>query len=146
MALHQQIERLLKTLEVPDLAVEIPDDIADEVALLEALDAALCSFLEDGEDDESPLSLVEADPQTYDLSDEPDPDEVQGAVRNFMNAGDSTFSLVTPDSPLQPEGGESPDKYWVFLLEMPSLSEHHWWAVVNKNRRSDAYNYGVVGE
>ena len=146
MALHQQIERLLKTLEVPDLAVEIPDDIADEVALLEALDAALCSFLEDGEADESPLSLVEADPQTYDLSDEPDPDEVQGAVRNFTNAGDSTFSLVTPDSPLQPEGGESPDKYWVFLLEMPSLSEHHWWAVVNKNRRSDAYNYGVVGE
>ncbi|MER3482837.1 MAG: hypothetical protein C4332_06475 [Meiothermus sp.] len=146
MALHQQIERLLKTLEIPDLAVEIPEHIADENALLEAVDAALCSFLEDGEDDESPLALIQADPQTYDLSDEPDQEEIRGAVRNFMNAGDSTFSLITPDSPLRPEGGESPEKYWVFLLEMPSLSEHRWWAVVNKNKRSDAYNYGVVAE
>lgn len=144
MALHQRIERLLKTFEVPDLAVEVPEEVGDENAFLEAMDAALCSFLEDGEDDESPLALIGADPQSYDLSDEPEPDELQEAVRSFMNAGDSTLSLVAPDSPLQPEGGEDPSKCWIFLLRMPSLSEHHWWAVVNKNKHSDAYNYGVA--
>ncbi|MBF6594008.1 MAG: hypothetical protein IVW51_06120 [Thermaceae bacterium] len=144
MALHQQIERLLKTLEVPDLAVEIPDDMADEVGLLEVVDLAICSFIENSDDEESPLGLIEADPSAYDLSEEPEREELQAAVRDFMNAGDSTFTLITPQSPIQPDGGESLDKYWVFLLEMPSLSGHRWWAVVNKHKRSDSYNYGII--
>lgn len=144
MALHQHIERLLRALEVPDLAVEVPEEAPDENAFLEAMETALNSFLEDGEDDQSPLALIEADPQSYDLSDEPEPAELQEAVRSFMNAGDSTLSLITPDNPLRPEGGEDPHKYWIFLLQMPSLSEHHWWAIVNKQKPSDVYNYGII--
>lgn len=106
--------------------------------------AAITSFVEDGEDDQSPLGLIEADPSAYDLSDEPDHEELQNAVRDFMNAGDSQLTLITPESPIQPDGGENPSKFWVFLLQMPSLSEHRWWAIVDKNGRHDTYNYGVI--
>lgn len=143
MALPQRIESLLKALEVPDLGVEVPQ-VSDEEDFLEALEAAICSFIEDSDDDESPLGLIEADPFAYDLSDEPDADELQNAVKDFMNAGDSQLLLITPDSPLQPDGGESPQKFWIFLLEMPTLSEHRWWAIVDKNGRHETYNYGVI--
>ncbi len=143
MALQQRIESLLKALGVPDLNVEVPQ-VSDEEAFLEALEAAICSFIEDGEDDQSPRGLIEADPSAYDLSDEPDSEELQNAVKDFMNAGDSQLSLITPESPIQPDGGEDPRKFWVFLLEMPSLSEHRWWAIVDKNGHNETYNYGVV--
>lgn len=143
MALQQRIESLLRALGVPDLNVEAPF-VADEEGFLEALEAAITSFVEDGEDDQSPLGLIEADPSAYDLSDEPDHEELQNAVRDFMNAGDSQLTLITPESPLQPDGGENPSKFWVFLLQMPSLSEHRWWAIVDKNGRHDTYNYGVI--
>ncbi|RIH77768.1 hypothetical protein Mcate_01147 [Meiothermus taiwanensis] len=143
MALQQRIESLLRALGVPDLNVEVPS-VADEEGFLEALEAAITSFVEDGEDDQSPLGLIEADPSAYDLSDEPDHEELQNAVRDFMNAGDSQLTLITPESPIQPDGGENPNKFWVFLLQMPSLSEHRWWAIVDKNGRHDTYNYGVL--
>lgn len=143
MALQQRIESLLKALEVPDLAVEVPS-VSDEDGFLEALEAAITSFIEDGDDDQSPLGLIGADPSAYDLSDEPEPEELQNAVRDFMNAGDSQLTLITPESPLQPDGGENPNKYWVFLLQMPSLSEHRWWAIVDKNGCRNTYNYGVL--
>jgi hypothetical protein len=143
MALQQRIESLLRALGVPDLNVEVPS-VADEEGFLEALEAAITSFVEDGEDDQSPLGLIEADPSAYDLSDEPDHEELQNAVRDFMNAGDSQLTLITPESPVQPDGGENPSKFWVFLLQMPSLSEHRWWAIVDKNGRHDTYNYGVI--
>ncbi|ADD27037.1 hypothetical protein [Meiothermus ruber] len=143
MALQQRIESLLRALGVPDLNVEVPS-VADEEGFLEALEAAITSFVEDGEDDQSPLGLIEADPSAYDLSDEPDHEELQNAVRDFMNAGDSQLTLITPESPIQPDGGENPSKFWVFLLQMPSLSEHRWWAIVDKNGRHDTYNYGVI--
>ncbi|MCS7058287.1 MAG: hypothetical protein NZ849_01505 [Meiothermus sp.] len=144
MALQQRIESLLKALEVPDLSVEVPTHIADEDGFLEALEAAIRSFIEDGSDEQSPLGLIEADPSAYDLSEEPDLEELQSAVRDFMNAGDSQLTLITPESPLQPDGGESPEKFWVFLLQMPTLSEHRWWAIVDKNGRNETYNYGVL--
>ncbi|GIW25699.1 hypothetical protein [Meiothermus sp.] len=144
MALQQRIESLLKALEVPDLNIEVPSQIADEDGFLEGLEAAIRSFIEDDADDESPLGLIEADPSAYDLSDEPDRDELQNAVRDFMNAGDSQLTLITPESPLQPDGGENPDKFWVFLLQMPTLSEHRWWAIVDKNGRNETYNYGIL--
>ncbi|RIH83598.1 hypothetical protein Mlute_02150 [Meiothermus luteus] len=144
MALQQRIESLLKALEVPDLSVEVPAQIADEDGFLEALEAAIRSFIEDGSDEQSPLGLIEADPSAYDLSEEPDPEELQNAVRDFMNAGDSQLTLITPESPLQPDGGENPEKFWVFLLHMPTLSEHRWWAIVDKNGRNETYNYGVL--
>lgn len=143
MVLQQQIETLLKALEVPDLAVEVPP-VADEEGFLEALEAAITSFIEDGEDEQSPLALIEADPLAYDLSDEPEREELQNAVRDFMNAGDSQLTLITSESPIQPDGGENPDKFWVFLLQMPSLSQHRWWAIVDKNGRRETYNYGAL--
>ena len=139
MALQQRIESLLKALEVPDLGVEVPQ-VNDEEGFLEALEAAIRSFIEDGDDDESPLGLIQADPSAYDLSDEPETDELQNAVRDFMNAGDSQLLLITPESPLQPDGGENPNKFWVFLLQMPTLSEHRWWDIVDKNGRNETYN------
>ncbi|WP_337867884.1 hypothetical protein [Meiothermus sp.] len=128
---------------MPDLSVEVPQ-VSDEEGFLEALEAAIRSFIEDSDDDESPLGLIEADPSAYDLSDEPDTDELQNAVKDFMNAGDSQLTLITPESPLQPDGGENPQKFWIFLLEMPTLSEHRWWAIVDKNGRNETYNYGVI--
>jgi len=143
MALERRIESLLKALEVPDLSVEVPG-VSDEESFLEALEAAIRSYIEDSDDNESPLGLIEADPFAYDLSDEPDADELQNAVKDFMNAGDSQLRFITPDSPLQPHGGETPQKFWIFLLEMPTLSEHRWWAIVDKNEPRETYNYSLL--
>lgn len=144
MALQQRIESLLKALEVPDLCVEVPQTIADEEGFLEALEAAIRSFIEDSSDEQSPLGLIEADPSAHDLSEEPDREELQNAVRDYMNAGDSQLTLITPESPIRPDGGENPEKFWVFLLQMPTLSPHRWWAVVDKNAQHKVYNYGVL--
>lgn len=142
--LQQKIDSLLKALEVSDLTVEVADGLEDEAGFLEALEKAITSLIEDGEDPDSPLGLIQTDPSAYDLSEEPELDEMQNAVRDFMNAGDARLSLITPDSPLKPDGGENPNKFWVFLLEMPTLSEHRWWAVVEKSGRKETYNYGVI--
>lgn len=142
--LQQKIDSLLKALEVSDLTVEVNDILEDEAGFLEALEKAITSLIEDGEDPESPLGLIQTDPSAYDLSEEPELDEMQNAVRDFMNAGDAKLTLITPDSPLKPDGGENLNKFWVFLLEMPTLSEHRWWAVVEKSGRKETYNYGII--
>ncbi|MDX2005373.1 MAG: hypothetical protein SFU83_08865 [Meiothermus sp.] len=142
MALPEQIDSLLKALEIPDLEIELPR-VADAQAFLDALELALCSYLEDGEDDQSPLGLIADDPDAYDLTDDPDADELAMIVKDYMNAGNSTLRLVTPDSGIRPDGGESLEKFWVFLLQMPELSEHNFWAVVSRSGRREAYNYGI---
>lgn len=143
MALQHQIDSLLKALEVPDLCVEA-DGLSDSEGFLEALEKVIISFVEDGEDEESPLGLIVADPSAYDLSDEPDADELQIAIKEFMNAGDSSLTLITPESPLKPDGGENLNKFWVFLLEMPTLSTHRWWGVMDRAGRKETYNYGIA--
>ncbi len=143
MALQHRIDSLLKALEVPDLALEAAN-VSDEEGFLEALEKAITSFVEDGGDPESPLGMIQADPVAYDLFSEPDTDQLQLAVKDFINAGDSTLTLITPDSPVRPDGGENLAKFWVFLLQMPTLSQHHWWGIVEKNGRKEAYNYGIA--
>ena len=142
MALPTQIESLQKALEIPDLEIEIPT-VADPQAFLDALELALVSFIEDGEDDQSPLGLIADDPDSYDLTDDPDADELAMIVKDYMNAGNSTLQLITPESGIRPDGGESLEKFWVFLLQMPELSEHNFWAVVSRTGRREAYNYGI---
>ena len=142
--LQQKIDSLLKALEVSDLTVEVSGPLEDEAGFLEALEKALTSLIEDGDNEESPLGMIQSDPSAYDLSEEPEMDEMQNAVKDFMNAGDATLSLVTPSSSIQPDGGENLSKCWVFLLAMPTLSEHRWWAVVEKSGRKETYNYGII--
>jgi hypothetical protein len=135
-------ESLLKALEVSDLGLEFPATLESDDGFLGALEAALVSFVEDDEDSQSPLAIISDDPAAYDLLDEPETDDLQLAVKDFMNAGDSTLILVSSTSPVKPDDGEDCSKFWVFLLQMPTLGSHRWWAVVDKTSYS-AYNYGV---
>lgn len=41
-----------------------------------------------------------------------------------------------------PKNREPAQKNWIFYLQIPTLSEHHWWVVVPRNGNA-AYTYGL---
>ena len=101
-----------------------------------ALDAAVRSWLEDGDDYESPLALVEEIDSGPCL--QPDPTE---RVRCFMNQPGSRVELIVPGGPHQAEHGENLGENWLFFLDLPALSDHLYWAVVPRDG-GDVGNYG----
>jgi hypothetical protein len=101
-----------------------------------ALESALRSFLEDDSDVESPLSLVRGEAEEKGMG----PVEL---LRRYMNQAASSLVLVPREGPdSHPEHGESVVKNWVFRLSLPQLSDHIYWAVVDRSGLKPTYNYG----
>ena len=139
------IARVTAELGLSDMPTTIDDDeVARQIALggtvgfEGALRAALDSFLNDGDDPESPLGLVSEET----IEDGPctgsDP---HALVRCFMSLPSSDFSLVAIDG-YPPEGGESVTDAWIFSLYMDDLSDHGHWAIVDRTGAEGTYNYG----
>jgi len=108
----------------------------NEVTFIEALTLAIESFLEDDRDAESPRALLEfaAAPPCFDGG-------PAARVRCFMNEPGSMIRLVTMAGP-PAENGEGVEQNWVFFMTLPSLSDHLYWAIVDRSGVRDAYNYG----
>jgi len=108
-----------------------------------ALDAALKSFIEDGEDYESPRALL------LDSEDDracPQEDHAD-RVRCYLAQPESYLAIVSrrddpEDDIYPPEHGESIEDNWVFYLRLPNLSDHLFWAVVPNEYIGDVQNYG----
>ena len=41
-----------------------------------------------------------------------------------------------------PEDGERVEENWIFVLSLPDLSDHIYWAIVDREGKLPAYNYG----
>jgi hypothetical protein len=111
---------------------------------LDALDLALESFLYDDSDPESPLSIVPREIKSY----KGNASKPQQHLEKLIELINSGGSLCMPDvdgaskSCLHAEEGEGVDKNWIFLLQIPELSDHHFWAIVPKDGKEKVYNYG----
>lgn len=109
-----------------------------------ALDLAIQSWLNNGHHIESPLSILEdhGNGQCVDGS------RVE-KLKCFMNKPGTYLGLVPLDSDgsgnsrriFPPEHGESLEENWVFYLQIPALSDHLYWAVIDRTT-GHSYNYG----
>jgi hypothetical protein len=139
------VAEILGAYGITELEVTLPSDevcaqqqLYDNlVSFPEAVEAAVVSFFSDDEDMDSPLALLEfVDGGPCLAGDSSD------RVRCFMDREDSSFELIGPLSRFPPEHGESLDESWSFYLSMDALSDHLFWAIVDRSGAQPAYNYG----
>lgn len=112
----------------------------------EAVTLALKSFLEDSRHIESPLALATLLAlEELDLPSEKtqDPKVIKKAKEilfTHLNQYSSEIRFVFIGE--QPEHGEKVESNWIVRLKIPTLSDHIFWAVVDRNRAASPYNYG----
>ncbi len=121
----------------------------NDVAFDIALDAAINSVINDGNDYESPLALLVELPPEFDPVC-PRGDERQRLLC-YLNRDSSAIALVHANGAIHdgiypPENGESVDEHWIFFLKISELSDHLYWAIVYRKPDSSGelavYNYG----
>jgi len=89
-----------------------------------AVTLALESFLSDGSDIESPLALAGSRETLFSHLNRPT------SEINFVYVGEEA------------EHGETVDKNWIIELRIRSLSDHIYWAVIDRTGNKSPYNYG----
>jgi hypothetical protein len=101
------------------------------LSFIDAFEKALLSILNDGTDEESPLTIAGD----------------QGLLISLLNQDSSDLWLI-PDRERQPdddwyppEYGESLSENWLFQLLIPSLSDHLFWTIVPRDG-GNPWNYG----
>jgi len=135
--------------------VEEQEELDERVTFEEALYAALNSFIRDGEPAESPQQIVLAAHQELREDEFDNPSKFDRAVRDKVREYMQDEGLLTllpfnvyelDDEELgdlnPPEGQESLEENWVFSLVLPKLSDHVFWAVVDRAGVRETYNYG----
>ena len=129
------------------------EDICEQLAATEtlvtvqkAIRESLTSFINDGQDSESPLALVLD--LAFDKAGTPWTTPVPAhvaAIANemlleMMNKPETKIVLLKLDD--QPEHGESVLKNWIVKMKIGTLSDHLHWAVVDRAGEIKTYNYG----
>lgn len=138
------VDAILAAHGVPRISLDLPADEATRQAAAHpstvgfeaALDKALTSFLQDGDDPESPLGLV---------SDIDDDDPCKKAtdretVKCFLNDPRTELGMLKMGE--SAEHGESVGDYWIFTVYIDHLSDHGHWAIVDRKGAEATYNYG----
>jgi hypothetical protein len=139
------VAEILGAYGITELGVILPpDEVCAQqqqydnlVSFSAAVEAAIVSFLSDDEDMDSPLARLEFVDGGPCLAGDP-----SDRIRCFMDRPDSSFELIGPQSRFPPEHRESLDESWSFYLSMDSLSDHLFWAIVDRSGAQPAYNYG----
>jgi len=127
----------LEVILPPDEVCAQQQEYDNLVSFSEAVEAAVVSFLSDDEDIDSPLARLEFVDGGPCLAGDP-----SDRVRCFMDRDDSSLELIGPLSRFPPEHGESLAESWSFYLSMDALSDHLFWAIVDRSGAQPAYNYG----
>lgn len=136
------IEGITAAFPLQEVLAQMQQEFSNAVSFEDALGAAIDSFLNDGQDPESPLMIVE------DVDEEPCiSDNLTERVRCWMNRSSSVLAIVYRDGQVHdgvypPEVGESIAENWVFFLKMSDLSDHLIWAIVDRSGQRSTYNYG----
>ncbi len=116
----------------------------DRHSYIDALDLAIESFLTDGAYPESPLGIIPTKMDSYKGNESRPQQHLRKLIELINNGG----SLCMPDIEgasdkcAHAEEGEGVEKNWIFLLQIPELSDHMFWAVVPKDGKEPVYNYG----
>ncbi len=135
--------------------IEEQEELDDSLTFEEALYAALNSFIRDGETAESPQDVVLATHKDLREENFDNPSEFHRALRDKVRAYMQDEGLITL-LPLNiydmdeeelgdlqpPEGQESLNESWIFSLRLPKLSDHVYWAVVDRAGMLETFNYG----
>jgi hypothetical protein len=153
LTLAQQIQALLVDdhgLDQLTISLDITEIEAQTAAypgpidFMTALDLAMTSFLTDDDDIESPLGIA-----TFVAEATWDPDNPEGqtfeeatlaALLDHLNRPTASISLVPIGQTA--EHGESVVDNWVFFLTIDELSDHLYWAIVDRQGVTATYNYG----
>lgn len=106
---------------------------------------ALRSFLRDASDIESPLALAtQLALEEINLPLEANNPWVVKRAKEILhvnlNQYTSELRFVSPDE--KPEHGETVKRNWIIRLKIPTLSDHIFWAVVERSGAIAPYNYG----
>lgn len=132
-------------LGVPKLIVQAsPSGINKQAALggkvtfTEALKLAITNFLEDENDEESPLALILANPGDYSLPEGADKAAAIKLLRSNLNT--AKILLHTPKMGYAPENGETIADNWIFQLYLDDSIIH--WAIVDRSGLKAPFNYG----
>lgn len=117
---------------------------ASTVDFISALEAAMVSFLTDDSDIESPLGIA------YFVAEGSwDPNNAEGqtfeeatfeALVDHLNRPTASLALVPIGQTA--EHGESVADAWIFFLTIDDLSDHLYWAIVDRQGIDGTYNYG----
>ena len=109
-----------------------------------ALDLAMTSFLTDDDDIESPLGIASFVAEATWTEDNPEGQTFEEATRaaliDHLNRPTASISLVPIGQTA--EHGEPVDANWVFFLTIDELSDHLYWAIVDRQGVVATYNYG----
>ena len=109
-----------------------------------ALDAAMTSFLTDDDDIESPLGIATFVAEETWTEDNPEgqtfAEATLAALLDHLNRPTASLSLVPIGQTA--EHGESVVDNWVFFLTIDELSDHLYWAIVDRQGVVATYNYG----
>lgn len=121
---------------------EIPGKITGEKAVALALE----SFLNDGSDLESPLALatqlaLEELNLPFDQAKSPKVVKRAKAILfSHFNRYSSEIRFLSFGE--EPEHGEKTNQNWVIQLKISTLSDHIFWAIIERNGKISPYNYG----
>ena len=126
------------------------------IEIEEALRLGIKSILSPS-DDETPWLIVKEvhyeEWEVFSLQSERE-EWIRNKVRDYLRAGViSLLPVVDPNLSEEnqerlypdyypPEEGEKVDDNWVFFLSLPTLSDHLYWVIVNRNGEKDPYLYG----
>ncbi|NJL74763.1 MAG: hypothetical protein HC892_06715 [Saprospiraceae bacterium] len=77
-------------------------------------------------------------------------DYIDDKVKQYLNEGiiylvPENIHQIEPDEleeVLPPENGERVESNWVFMLSLPTLSDHTFWGIADRTGATPAYNYG----
>ena len=107
---------------------------------------AIESFLKDSSDVESPLALAtEQALEELNLPETAAQDaQVLRKARRLLSAhlNQPTSNITFLSLGQEPERGESLTKNWIIRLKIPTLSDHIFWAIVDRSGKKTTYNYG----
>ena len=107
----------------------------NEVDFEEALRSAMNGFIFNGDDVESPKALIMNDFYVNE-------NEAEDMVVTFLNDTDSYIELVPFTDEYPAEHGELLQENWIFYLNIPDLSDHLYWAIVDRSGELPVYVYG----
>ena len=132
----------LRVEEAQNQERQFPGTIQAEKAVF----LALRSFLKDASDIESPLALatqlaLEELNLPFDKANNPCVVKRAKEILHVnLNRYTSELRFVSPDE--KPEHGETVKRNWIIRLKIPTLSDHIFWAIVERSGAIAPYNYG----
>jgi hypothetical protein len=159
--LQQRIFLLKSRHHIPGLSIEFDQKErfrqtnipSNKLGFEEALSKAILCLLNDETSAETPFNLVK---ELFPTPSETNPnsasmEQIEARLQVFFNTGKlgllPEYDVNDPESwdklPYNiPENRETVEDNWIFVLSLPDLSDHIYWAIVDRTGEKPAFAYG----